>query len=217
MAFWQIRTEKALTTAINEPWSNTYEAFTAAADAGSIAGLAATLIAAEQIIHTTEVRFLGWAANLYLTQSDKFDPALAPDGSTTVTGLRSLDFSGLYDLEMCYQWKYKTPGRAYCKKGYRGCLREADVFTDSRGRASIMGDSDLRIGGAAHNAYIVAMEAIMSGDSADAYLVAYTRFQTSPRGALPKVYGPYAGYPVNNMSFLKLGNIDMDHGWFNRS
>lgn len=217
MAFWQVRTVKALITALDKPWSNTWEAFTVAADVGSITGLANQLITAEQQIHTTSVRFLGWAANLYLTQSDKFDPALAPDGSTTVTGLRSMAASGLYDCEMCYQWKFKTPGRAYGKKGFRACLREDDVFTDSSGRASIAGDSDLRPTGTAYNNFTTQLINILEPDSPSAYLCCYTRFQTSGRKVVPKTYGPWAGYAIESADFLKLGNIDMDHGWFNRS
>lgn len=127
---------------ISRAWSNTYEIISGADNPTELVAVGDALVAAERIIHLTDVNFLQYTISTWAPDSHPYNPETFVTYTLAVDGQRGND-SGVndnaLDYNVCYMiHRNATTGRSG-RLFFRGCLMETDVMIQGDGRFAIEG------------------------------------------------------------------------------
>lgn len=175
-------------------WVNSYEIDSPEVSAASAAmvQVAAAIANAERQIHLSDVQFLSARISTWTPDSTPYNPASFTTVTLQGTGARGYAGAGTpLDMNVALMVHF-TPqtGRAG-KRFYRGVLLEGDVESTGNLRWKLSPGSVFVSNGSDWQAFLTALAPYYGVGTSPQRIVLIGRSQTSPRGVLPKTYGPF--------------------------
>lgn len=208
---WRITTHKYWLGVGGIPWANTYEAYTNSAvlaDDGALANLTNALVAAERIIHHTNVFFDRATISTWDPEGPVYDPEALSVINYGVMGQRNTLAEQKVDLNAVYNVKRTAQFGRAGKLAYRGVLVESDVNATASGFWQLDPASGLATGGDLFMDYRAALVNYLIGGGEGVVLSLIGQYGTAEPVIVTR--------PVTDLVPQGAGFNRMNHKWYDR-